>query len=307
MGSVVRHLFTGVAAATLLSTAAFAQEITIPHAQGEATLPARPEKVLVMDWAVVDTLDQLGVDIAGVPGSNAPDYLSKYEGEDYLKIGSLFEPDVEAIAGSGADLMILGGRSRRAYDQVSDVLPTIDMSIDNLDFLDSVEARTTELGRIFGTEDRAAEMNEELEAKVAAVRDAAEGQGSALSIVVAGGKIGVYGPDSRTGWIHNELNFPSVMDGVDDRSDRGDAASFEFILDRNPDWLFVVDRDAAVGNEGGQPAKAVLDNELVRQTNAWKNGHVVYLDPEDAYIVMNGYTAVNNMLDQIQTALEGTN
>lgn len=303
MGSVARHVLAGVGLASAMALSAGAQEITIQHRQGEVTLPAPPEKVLVMDWAIIDTLDAMGVEVDGVPGSNAPDYLSGYEGDDYLKVGSLFEPDVEAIAAADADLMIVGGRSRSVQPQLNEILPTIDMSIDNGAFIESVKANVTELGEIFGREDRAAEMNAELDAKVASVREAAEGQGNALTLVVNGGKIGVYGPDSRTGWIHNELGFPSVMENVDDRSDRGDAASFEYILDANPDWLFVVDRDAAVGNEGGQAAKVVLDNELVRQTNAWKNDHVVYLNPQEAYIVMSGYQAVNALLDQVHAAV----
>ncbi|WP_435171420.1 siderophore ABC transporter substrate-binding protein [Falsirhodobacter sp. 1013] len=298
-----RHLLAGFGLASVLAFQAGAQEVTITHRQGEVTLPAAPEKVLVLDWAAIDTLDAMGVAIAGVPGSNAPDYLSKYNGDDYLKVGSLFEPDVEAIAAADADLLILGGRSAKAYPQVEGLLPTVDLSVDNGAFLDSVTSNITELGEVFGKHDRAKEMVAELEAKVAKVRDKAQDKGRALMLVVSGSKIGVYGTDSRTGWIHNELGFPSVMDAVDDRSDRGDAASYEFILDRNPDWMFVVDRDAAVGSEAGTSAKTVLDNELVRKTNAWKNDHVVYLHPQEAYVVMNGYQAVNTLLDQIDAAL----
>lgn len=307
MRSAARHFMAGLCLVSATAMAAGAQDITIAHKQGEVTLPARPESVLVMDWAIVDTLDAMGVDVAGVPGSNAPTYLEKYNGADYLKVGSLFEPDVEAIAASGADLMIVGGRSRKAYPQLTEILPTVDMSVDNGAFIDSVKANVTELGEIFAKQDRATEMNTELDARVARVRDAAEGQGRALMLVVSGGKIGVYGPDSRTGWIHNDLGFPSVLDGVDDRSDRGDAASYEFILESNPDWMFVVDRDAAVGNEGAQPARATLDNELVRQTTAWKNDHVVYLNPQEAYVVMSGYQAVNDLLEQVYDAVKGDN
>lgn len=282
---------------------AAAQEITIPHAQGEVTLPARPEKVLVLDWATVDTLDAMGVPVAGVPGGNTPTYLKKYEGEEYLKVGSLFEPDVETVAASGADLMIVAARSRKAQPQLNEILPTVDFSIDNENFIDSVEARITELGEIFGKEDRAAEMVAELDAKVQRLHDAAQGKGRALMLVVSGGKIGVYGPDSRTSWLLKEVGFPSVMSEVDDRSDRGDAASYEFILEKNPDWMFVVDRDAATGNADAQPAKAVLDNELVRQTTAWKEGQVIYLNPQEAYVVMNGYQALNSLLDQVYAAV----
>ncbi|WP_045389015.1 siderophore ABC transporter substrate-binding protein [Falsirhodobacter sp. alg1] len=303
MRNVVKNLLTGVCFASVMAVSAVAQDIRIPHRQGEVTLTATPQKVLVMDWAAVDTLDAMGVQVSGVPGSNAPTYLKKYEGDDYLKIGSLVEPDVEMIAAADADLMIVGARSRKVQPQLNEILPTVDLSIDNGDFIESVKANITELGAVFGKEDRAAEMVAELDGKVARLREAAEGQGRALTLVASGGKLGVYGPDSRTGWLHNEIGFPAVMDDVDDRSDRGDAASYELILEANPDWMFVVDRDAAIGSEGASPAETLLDNELVHQTTAWKNGNIVYLNPQEAYIVMNGYQAISDLLDQVYDAV----
>lgn len=293
-------LLAGLMLSGAMLVAPMAQaEITIKHAQGEVTLPATPQKVLVLDWATVDTLDAMGVQIAGVPGSNAPSYLSKFEADDYIKLGTLFEPDFETVYAAEGDLMIVAARSRKAQPQLNEILPTVDLSIDNGDFIDSVKANITELGRIFDKEDRAAEMVAELEAKVARLREAAEGKGSALMLVTNAGKIGVYGPDSRIGWIHNEIGFPSVKESVDDRADTGDGASFEYVMQSNPDWMFVVDRDAGVGDGDGAAARALLDNELVHQTTAWQKDQIVYLEPTRAYIVMSGYTALNDLLDQV--------
>lgn len=275
-----------------------AAEITVTHRQGEVTLPAVPQKVLVLDWATIDNLDALGVAVVGVPGGNVPDYLSKYAGDDYLKVGSLFEPDFETVAGAEADLMIVAARSREAQPQLNQILPTVDLSGDNTDMIGSLKANLTELGAIFGKEDRAAELVAELDAKVERLRDAAAGKGNALTLVTNGGKIGVYGPGSRTGWLHSAIGFPAVKENVDDRTHTGDGASFEYILESNPDWLFVVDRDAGVGGDTGA-ARALLDNELVRQTTAWQKDQVVYLEPMRAYIVMNGYTALTSLLDQV--------
>ncbi len=41
--------------------------------------------------------------------------------------------------------------------------------------------------------------------------------------------------------------------------------------------MFIIDRDVAVGQQG-QPAAEVLNNELINNTNAAKNGKLVYLD-----------------------------
>ena len=56
-----------------------------------------PEKVVVFDFGMLDTLDELGVEVAGLPQANVPAYLSKYEDAKYANVGSLKEPDFEAI------------------------------------------------------------------------------------------------------------------------------------------------------------------------------------------------------------------
>jgi len=295
---------TLIAGALTLAPASFAQDRTITHAQGETSLSGVPEKVLTQDWAVFDNLSALGVAVAGAPASNAPSYLEGQVGADAIQIGSLFEPDYEGIAASQADVYFVAARSAKAYETARDILPTMDLSVNNGGIIEGVEHNIALLGEIFGLEDKAAELNAALSAKVAEARDAAAGRGSALVLVTNAGKLGVYGPDSRISWIYNELGMPSALPEVKDGDHGGDAVSFEFLLEANPDWVFVVDRDAGVGENNGAAA-ALLDNELFNQTNAAKAGHVVYLDPQAAYISMHGYQGVTLLLDQVLAGLKG--
>ena len=122
-------------------------------------------------------------------------------------------------------------------------------------------------------------------------------------LVTNAGNVGVYGPGSRVAWIYNELGMPSAMAEVEDGDHGGDSVSFEFILETNPDWLFVIDRDAGVGENTGAAA-ALLDNELVNQTKAAQEDHIIYLDPQAAYVTMHGYNGLMLMLDQV---IEGLN
>ena len=41
--------------------------------------------------------------------------------------------------------------------------------------------------------------------------------------------------------------------------------------------MFVLDRDAAIGTDGAQLAKEIVENELVMDTDVYKDGHIVYL------------------------------
>lgn len=277
---------------------ALAQDIVVEHSQGETVLKAVPQTVMVTDWAAFDNLTALGVPVAGVPGSNAPGHLADKVAAEMQQIGSLQEPDIEGIAATAPDLVIIGGRSRNSYGTISGLVPVIDISLDDAAVIDGAKANLTMLGKVFGREEQAAELIANLDAKVAEAKAAAEGKGTGLVIVTNGGKIGIYGPESRVSWIYNTLNVPSVFDEVDDRDHGGDAITFEYLLQTNPDWLFVVDRDAGVGS-GGESAQQLLDNELIHQTNFWQNGRVVYLDPAASYVTMNGYDALMLLLDQV--------
>ena len=299
--SIVAALFAGAVA---LAPAAFAQEKTVAHAQGETVIKGVPAKVLTQDWAAFDNLDALGVKVAGTPASNAPAYLQADIPADALKIGSLFEPDFEGIAAAGADLYIVGARSAKAYGTAKDILPTIDLSVNSADTINGVKKNMVTLGEIFGLQNKATELNAALDAKLAEVKAAAEGKGKALVLVTNAGKLGVYGPSSRVAWIYNEVGLPFALPTTKDGDHGGNAVSFEFLREVNPDWVFVVDRDAGVGENTGA-AKALLDNELFNQTNAAKAGQVVYLDAQAAYVTMNGYQGIMLLLDQVLAALKG--
>lgn len=286
-----------LAASFAFAPAALAQPFEITHQQGTTTIEAVPETVMVADWAAFDNLQALGIEISGVPSTATPPYLADKLPADVQMIGSLQEPDIEGIVASDPDLVIVAARSRTAYPTLSGFVPTIDLSVDNETLIDGVKANLTTLGEIFDRESEAAELIAALDAKVDEARQAAEGRGTGLVIVTNAGNLGVYGPGSRVAWIYDTLNISHVFDTVDDRDHGGDAISFEYLLETNPDWLFVVDRDAGIGGEGA--ARALLDNELIHETSFWQNDHIVYLDPAAAYVTMHGYSGLMLLLDQV--------
>lgn len=209
--------FTAGAAALALTLAiaapATANDLTVTHAQGETTVAANPATVLTFDIATIDTLDALGVEIAGLPGTNLPEYLSKYADDKYLKIGSLFEPDYEAVNAAGADLIIVAARSSTAYGELSKIAPTIDLSNNWATFADSIKANSRTLGTIFGKTAEVEAMIATLDEKIAATRALAADAGTGLIVLTSAGQITAYGPGSRFGWIHDTLGVtPAVAD-----------------------------------------------------------------------------------------------
>lgn len=287
-----------------LFLAAPAGALTLTHAQGEIEIDGVPETVLVFDLASLDTLDALDVTVDGVPSGRLPPYLaSRYDSAGVARIGSLFEPDYEAVAAAKPDLIIVGGRSAAKYAELARIAPTIDLSADRTDFLASVRRNVETLGRIFGKEAEASTHLAALDESVEALRAEAKDAGSVLVILTTGGRMSAHGPGSRFGVIYDGYGLSPAVEGLD-TGNHGQSISNEFILETNPDWLFVVDRDAAIGREG-TAAGQLLDNELVRQTTAWREGQVVYLDPVGWYLVGGGLTAVKQSVDQIAKALSG--
>lgn len=92
--------------------------------------------------------------------------------------------------------------------------------------------------------------------------------------------------------------------GSANNSAHGSEASFELIVDLAPDYIFVMDRDAAIGTNGAQLAKDIMENELVMSTDAYKNGNLVILEhPAVWYTAEGGVTALSVMLDDLESAL----
>lgn len=293
----------GSASAQSATPDATATEITITHAQGETVVPVNPEVVLSFDLASVDTLDALGVEVAGLPKSNASGHLEKFSGDEYLDIGTLFEPDYEAVNAAQPDLIIVAGRSAATLPELSNIAPTIDLTPSGTDVIDDLITNTNILAEIFGKQDEAAAILAGIDAQAGTLKEASAGAGTALVIMTSGGEVTALAPGgNRGGLVYNTLGFVPPVDDVE-AATHGEAISFEFLLEANPDWLFVIDRDVAIGAEEGEAAEQVLDNELVHETTAWQNGQVIYLDPYNWYIVGNGLTTVQSMLDELAPVL----
>ncbi|MEI9750215.1 siderophore ABC transporter substrate-binding protein [Moellerella wisconsensis] len=289
---------------TEIAPTAEKQVITIEHVQGKTEIPRHPKKVMVMNMETLDIMDALGAPVAGIPQTNVrlPQFLSQYTTSDYINAGTLFEPAYETLSNAQPDLILGGGRSRDAYHKLSGVAPTISMDIDNKNFVKSLTERTTQLGMIFGKEKQAEDVINAFNAKINTIKQKTPNAGKAMVILVSGGKISAYGPGSRFGFLFDELGFePAYV--FAETGTHGNIVNAELLLKLNPDWLFVIDRDSAIGRAEAQPAQQILDNALVRKTSAWKNDQVVYLDPTAVYIA-GGVQTYSQLMDDINNALD---
>jgi len=278
--------------------------LDIVHAQGTTTVPKNPQRVVVLSPAALDITDALGVKVAGVPKTSVhyPAHLAKYNGQEYFDAGTLFEPNFEALSNAKPDLIIAGGRAQEAYGKLSEIAPVISPDIDTDNFLQSLSERTEQLGTIFGKQQQARQLLTAFNAQIADVRSESTHAGSAMMLMVNGGKLSAYSPGSRFGFIYDVLGFKPATTFAK-TGNHGNAVSPEFVMEANPDWLFVLDRDNAIGRKEGTSAQQVLNNPLVRKTTAWKKQQIVYLDSSSLYIA-GGIQSYSLLMTQLKQVLE---
>ncbi|WAA12948.1 siderophore ABC transporter substrate-binding protein [Fervidibacillus halotolerans] len=279
------------------------ETITITHELGEAEVKKNPEKVVVFDFSALDTLDKLGIEVIGVPkGGTIPSYLSKYEDDKYENVGTLFEPDFEKIAEIDPDLILISGRQSEVYEDLQELAPTVYVAVDTQNYIESFKSNMEIIGQIFGKETEVEDELAAIDEKIASVKEQVTSLNkNALILLTNEGKISAYGTGSRFGLIHDVLGFEPVDTNIE-ASTHGQSISFEYVLEHDPDYIFVVDRTAVVGGETS--AKEVIENELIKQTKAYKDGNIVYLDPNYWYLSGGGLVSVSEMISEIEAGIQ---
>lgn len=284
------------------SQAGGGEKITIEHQLDKTEVTKNPQRVITFDFGALDTLDKLGVEVIALPKANIPDYLSKYNDKKYEDVGTLKEPDFEKISELGPDLIIISTRQQDLYDEFKKIAPTIFVAIDTKDYMTSFEKNMKILGQIFGKE---AEVDQELAAIRTSIdnlkQKATASKKNALIILANDNKVSAYGPASRFGIIHDVFGIAPVDTNIE-ASTHGQSISFEYIVEKNPDILYVVDRSAVVSNNA--TAKQTVENDLVKKTKAYQEGNIVYLDPNIWYLSGGGLQSVNEMIKAIDQSLK---
>lgn len=273
----------------------------IKHALGKTTIKNPVKKVVVFDYGVLDTLDELDVDVQGVVKSNMPNFLKKFKGKSYEDIGTLFEPNFEKIFELNPDLIIISGRQASQYEELSKIAPTLYIEYDSSKYMESFEKNTNMLAKIFKKEEKSEKILNELKKDMNKLKEKiSKLDKKAEMIMVSEKSLSAYGLKSRYGFIFEDFGF-KVADNEIEASNHGQNISFEYLVEKNSDILLVLDRNAIIGSSDS--AKAVLDNSMVKMTNAYKNEKIIYLDPQAWYITTGGVKSLKIMISDLEKAL----
>lgn len=318
----------------------------------QVTVPYKPERVVVLDLANLDILDNLGLGdrIVGVPTITLP-YLQSYN-DDLPIVGSVKTPDLEAVMACEPDLILMGGRMAEYYDDLNEIAVTLRLTTVSDDGLvEAIRANAKTIGTIFGETEQVDELLAQYDTRIENLAAFAEGKTCVLGMSTSG-SFNLLGNDGRCSLIVNEIGFnnigaESASSGGSDSGDssksggsgghgsRGDSAdssesggshgdsaestestengatpthgnevSFETVVSLNPEYIFVMDRDSAIGTSGAQLASEIMENELIMKTDAYRNGNLIILEnPGIWYLAEGGITSLGIMLEDLEAAL----
>jgi iron complex transport system substrate-binding protein len=275
-------------------------DIEITHELGITAVKTNPEKVVVFDLGILETLDALDIKVAAVPKSSLPTHLSKYKNEDIVDAGTLFEPNFEKLYELAPDLIIISARQASVYDKLDDIAPTIYLQINNTDFINGFKENLEVLSLIFTKQNNFKEFIEEVEKDIEKLHEtASQSDLKGLFIMVDVDTISVYGKGSRFDVVYNDFGVKVVDENIE-ASTHGQTINFEYLLEKNPDIIFVLDKGFVT--EGKGTAFELLNNEIVNKTSAAKNGKIIYLTPYSWYITTGGLDSIKTMISEVASA-----
>lgn len=275
------------------------EKITIIHSLGTIEVVSNPQRVVVLDFSALENLDYLGIKPVAIPKTGLPSHLSKYKDDtSIVDVGSITEVNLEKINEARPDLIIMGQRLIDFYDQLSVIAPVLyPEPVDAGDFMGAYEKNLDNLALLYNKQEEIERAKGVIRSKVEEVKKlTVASEEKALILLHNRGRFSAYGSGSRFGIVHDVLGVAEAAEGLSVHR-HGNPVSSEFIQKVNPDLIFVIDRSRVVDNNVTN--KEEIENLLVKETEAAKNGKIYYLNPEIWYLAGGGITSVNVMVDEV--------
>lgn len=272
--------------------------VEITNLNGTVLVPVNPKNVVALDNRTFETLSDWGIELAAVPKGVMPSDSPYVANESVLDIGNHREPNLELIAAADPELVIIGQRFATFYEDIKALVPNA--VVINLDFdvsetastpgenlVNGLKKFTLALGKIFDKNEEALSLVAEFDKAIEDAKSSYNGSDTVMSVVVSGGNIGFSAPLTGRVWgpMYEIFGWLPALEVNNASSDhQGDDISVEAIAQSNPDWIFVLDRDAATSSAADSvPAQDVIDNSpALKNTKAVSEGKIVYA-PNDTY------------------------
>ncbi|MEX0332992.1 iron-siderophore ABC transporter substrate-binding protein [Vibrio tubiashii] len=145
--------------------------LDITHEMGTASFETTPKKVVALDWVLTETVLSLGVDLEGVADTNGYQQwvVEPSLDSDVIDVGSRREPNLELLTDIKPDVILISKHMAAAYEQLNKIAPVLVYSVysEEKQPLASAKSITTSLGKLFDKEQRAKQVIEQTDQRLA--------------------------------------------------------------------------------------------------------------------------------------------
>ncbi|MEW2525776.1 iron-siderophore ABC transporter substrate-binding protein [Streptomyces sp. NPDC047071] len=277
----------------------------VKTAMGEVKVPVAPERVVVLDTAELDSALTLGVKPVGATHTDAssgfPGYLPKDQLAGIKDVGEMMNPNLEVIAGLKPDLILTSKiRHGAKYDQLKQIAPTVMTETTGYPWKENFRTHADALGKKAAAKRTVAAYDAHVKEVTAAIGGPARAKATEVNVVrfVQGADIRIYGEQSYIATILKDVGLG--------RAPVSQKAKDGFSYDVSPEKIDLADTDVIFRSTYGDPKKAkqtqTVNSGLWKNMKAVKSGNVHVVDDE-LWLQGIGYTAADEVLDQLKTAL----
>lgn len=268
----------------------------------ETTTTAQVEQkdvVIGSSVAVVQILDALGVEMAGVPTSS---YELPESVKDAVRIGNPMEPDMEVIASLEPTVIVSVDTLSADLEEQFKTIGAESFFV-NLSNYEGLKASVTELGQRFGAEEKADEIVSGFEAKEAEIAKLTEGKESpdVLIIFGASGSFMAASEDTYVGDLVKKVGGKNI---ISDAPAAFSPVDMEYLASQNPDYILFMAH--ANPEESLEAFKQEIETNAAWQSfDAVKNDKVIAL--ETGYFGMSANLLAVDAMEKLADILYGEN
>ncbi|MCE7577282.1 ABC transporter substrate-binding protein [Aliivibrio fischeri] len=147
-----------------------AQTAEIKHELGITEITRMPQKIVVLDWVLAETVLSLGVEPLGV--ADARGYrswvMTPKLPSNVLDVGSRREPNLELLTELNPDVILISKHMSAMYEKLNTIAPTLVYTVYSTEKAPLIAAKdiTIQLGRLLDKEHQALQLIDQTEKKL---------------------------------------------------------------------------------------------------------------------------------------------
>lgn len=284
--------------------------VTVTDMAGNEVTIESADRVVVTDNRVFQLVHDWGIEVVAAPRLIMSPNNPMQSDESILDIGSHAEPDFEQVIAADPDLVINGYRfsadnetdmRKAAPDAAFVVMDNTELPTDEY-----VVETVTLLGEVFGKQDEAKALVDRFHAAIETAKEAYDPATKVMGLVTSANEIRYSSHTEGRGAsiFFSLLGMTPALDAEGSSNHQGDDISLEGIAEANADFFLVLDRDAAVADDGeATPAlDLILESASLANVPAVQN-KAIYVMPGDYYLTEDIF-AFTTVLEELAEAFQ---